>query len=53
MCIRDSSSINNEELLKSPVASMANALTGKVTGLASVQSSGQPGACLLYTSRCV
>lgn len=33
------SSINNEELLKSPVASMANALTGKVTGLASVQSS--------------
>ena len=38
------SSINNEELLKSPVASMANALTGKVTGLASVQSSGQPGA---------
>lgn len=38
------SSVNNEELLKSPVASMANALTGKVTGLASVQSSGQPGA---------
>ena len=38
------SSINNEELLKSPVASMANALTGKVTGLASVQSSGPPGA---------
>lgn len=38
------SSIGNEELLKSPVASMANALTGKVTGLASVQSSGQPGA---------
>ena len=38
------SSIGTEELLKSPVASMANALTGKVTGLASVQSSGQPGA---------
>lgn len=38
------SSVNNEELLKSPVASMANALTGKMTGLASVQSSGQPGA---------
>lgn len=38
------SSIGNDELLKSPVASMANALTGKVTGLASVQSSGQPGA---------
>lgn len=38
------SSIGTEELLKSPVASMANALTGKVTGLSSVQSSGQPGA---------
>lgn len=38
------SSIGTDELLKSPVASMANALTGKVTGLASVQSSGQPGA---------
>lgn len=38
------SSIGNDELLKSPVASMANALTGKVTGLASVQGSGQPGA---------
>lgn len=38
------SSIDSEELLKSPVASMANALTGKVTGLSSVQSTGQPGA---------
>lgn len=38
------SSINSDELLKSPVASMANALQGKVTGLASVQNSGQPGA---------
>lgn len=38
------SSVKTEELLKSPVGSITNALTGKVTGLASVQSSGQPGA---------
>lgn len=38
------SSINNEELLKSPVGNMANALMGKVTGLAGVQTTGQPGA---------
>ena len=38
------SSVNSQELLKSPVASMSNALTGKISGLSSVQSSGQPGA---------
>lgn len=38
------SSISNEEILKSPVANMSTALMGKVTGLAGVQSSGQPGA---------
>ena len=38
------SSVNSQELLKSPVASMSNALTGKSSGLSSVQSSGQPGA---------
>ena len=38
------SSVGTEELLKSPVGNMANALIGKVTGLAGVQSTGQPGA---------
>ncbi|MCI6619396.1 MAG: TonB-dependent receptor [Prevotella sp.] len=38
------SSVNSQELLKSPVASMSNALTGKISGLSSVQTSGQPGA---------
>jgi TonB-linked SusC/RagA family outer membrane protein len=37
-------SINQEDILKSPVASMSNALAGKISGLSSVQSSGQPGA---------
>lgn len=37
------SSMNNEELLKTPVASMGNALSGKMPGLSSVQYSGQPG----------
>lgn len=38
------SSINSSELLKTPSGSVANALAGKVTGLSSVQSSGQPGS---------
>lgn len=38
------SSIGTSELLKTPSGSLANALTGKITGLASVQSTGQPGA---------
>lgn len=38
------SSINSEELVKSPLPNVANSLAGKVTGLATVQSSGQPGA---------
>lgn len=38
------SSIRSEEIMKSPVGSIANALSGKVPGLSSVQSSGQPGA---------
>lgn len=38
------SSVNADEILKTPVGSITNALTGKVTGLSSVQSSGQPGA---------
>lgn len=37
-------SVDNEQLLASPNASVANSLAGKVTGLSSVQSSGQPGA---------
>ena len=38
------SSVDTEELLVSPNASVANSLAGKITGLSSVQSSGQPGA---------
>lgn len=38
------SSVNQEDLLKAPVANMGNALAGKVTGLSSIQMSGEPGA---------
>lgn len=38
------SSVETKQLLQSPNASMANSLAGKITGLSSVQSSGQPGA---------
>ena len=38
------SSVDTDELLVSPNASVANSLAGKITGLSSVQSSGQPGA---------
>lgn len=38
------SSVNTETLTSSPNASIANSLAGKVTGLSSVQESGQPGA---------
>lgn len=38
------SSVNQGELLKTPVASLSNALAGKISGLSSIQSSGQPGA---------
>ena len=38
------SSVGTNEILKSPVGSVGNALAGKVPGLSSVQSSGQPGA---------
>jgi len=38
------SSVKTESLLASPNASVANSLAGKITGLSSVQSSGQPGA---------
>ena len=38
------SSIDTKELLKSPSGSVANALSGSVTGLSSIQPSGQPGA---------
>ena len=38
------SSVNSDELVKSPVASMSNALTGKIAGLTGIQTSGQPGA---------
>lgn len=38
------SSIKSDEILKTPTGSITNALSGKITGLSSVQSSGQPGA---------
>ena len=38
------SSMDTEELLKSPTTSVGNALAGRITGVTSVQSSGQPGA---------
>lgn len=37
------SSIDTKSLLKSPSGSVANALSGAVTGISSVQLSGQPG----------
>lgn len=37
------SSVRSDELLSSPSASIANSLAGKITGLASIQYSGQPG----------
>lgn len=38
------SSVNTKDLLKSPVPNVAQALTGKVPGLSTIQYSGQPGA---------
>lgn len=38
------SSVGTEEILKSPVSSISNALTGKLPGLSTVQQTGQPGA---------
>lgn len=38
------SSVTTDDLVKSPSASVANSLAGKVTGFSSVQFSGQPGA---------
>lgn len=38
------SSIGTEALLRSPSASVSNALAGQLTGVSSIQDSGQPGA---------
>ena len=38
------SSVNSKELLKAPMQNVSNLLTGKVSGLTSIQSSGKPGA---------
>lgn len=35
--------ISNEELVKSPSASVSNSLAGKITGISAIQNSGQPG----------
>ena len=37
-------SVGTDDLLASPNASVANSLAGKITGVSSVQTSGQPGA---------
>jgi len=37
------SSVGSEDLIKSPNASVANTLAGRVTGMATVQYSGRPG----------
>ncbi|WP_461641989.1 SusC/RagA family TonB-linked outer membrane protein [Labilibaculum euxinus] len=38
------STVSGEQLLKTPTGSLSNALSGSVTGLSSVQYSGEPGA---------
>ncbi|MGG6548328.1 UNVERIFIED_CONTAM: TonB-dependent receptor plug domain-containing protein, partial [Prevotella sp. 15_C9] len=37
------SSVNTDELLKVPTASIGNMLSGVLSGVSSIQSSGQPG----------
>lgn len=37
------SAVNNDALVRSPNASVANSLAGQITGLSSVSTSGQPG----------
>lgn len=38
------SSVGSKDLLKAPMQNVSNMLTGKVAGMSSIQSSGQPGA---------
>lgn len=38
------SSVSGSDLMRTPVASLGNALTGNLTGVSTVQYSGQPGA---------
>ena len=44
------STIQTKELKQSPVANLSNALAGKLPGLITVQTSGQPKMRLLYLS---
>lgn len=48
------SSVSTDELLKFPTASVTNMLAGNISGVSSIQSSGQPGkdAALLYIRGC-
>lgn len=48
------SSVETKELLKSPVASVTNALAGSLPGVSSVQTTGQPGkdAASIYVRGC-
>lgn len=38
------SQIRGDELLKAPVSNLTNALSGRISGVSSLQTSGQPGA---------
>lgn len=38
------SAVSSKDLLKAPMQNVSNMLTGKVSGLTSIQSSGQPGS---------
>lgn len=38
------STVKSNEIMKSPVSNISNALAGRVTGLTTMQGSGQPGA---------
>lgn len=48
------STIDNKELVKSPVASVTNVLAGSLPGVSSVQTTGQPGrdAAAIYVRGC-
>jgi TonB-linked SusC/RagA family outer membrane protein len=38
------STVNSKELLKAPMQNVSNLLTGKISGLTSIQTTGKPGA---------
>ncbi|RPE12356.1 TonB-dependent receptor [Chitinophaga lutea] len=48
--VQSAASIGNEELLKSPTSSFRNALSGRLAGLYTLQTSGEPNSDLPSTS---